>query len=70
MRARQHLYKWQRQRQERAARLKRVEKLRSEIARTNWLIGRLDPQEEHKQIKRLRTQLRTLEQRARYINIE
>jgi hypothetical protein len=70
MRARRHPYKWQRQRQERAARLKRVEQIRKEIARTNWLIGRLDPQKEHVQIRRLRAQLRTLEQRARYINVD
>jgi hypothetical protein len=70
MRTRQHPYKWQRQRQERAARLKRVEQIRKEIARTNWLIGRLDPQTEHATIRRLRTQLRTLEQRARYINVD
>jgi hypothetical protein len=70
MRTRRHPYKWQRQRQERAARLKRVEQIRKEIARTNWLIGRLDPKTEHATIRRLRTQLRTLEQRARYINVD
>jgi hypothetical protein len=70
MRTRRHPYKWQRQRQERAARLKRVEQIRKEIVRTNWLIGRLDPQTEHAQIRRLRSQLRTLEQRARYINVD
>lgn len=70
MRTRKHPYKFQRQRQERAQRLERVKNIKAEIARVQWKIGRLHPQDDHKQVRQLTAQLRTLEQRVRYINVE
>jgi len=70
MRKRQHLYKWQRQRQEFAARKERVKRLRDEVERAHSRIGRLDPESHHKEIKQLTARIRTLEQQIRYINID
>lgn len=70
MRTRRREYKWQRQRREAEERRERVKRLKEELARTHSLIGRIDPQESHRELLRLRQHLRTLEQRIRYINVE
>jgi len=63
-------YKWQRRRREERLRRKRVDGLRAEIARTHFVIARLDPQGDHKAISVARKRLSTLQQRLRYINID
>ena len=70
MRHRKTLYKWQRQRKEMEARRERVKRLRAEVARTHWMIGRMDEQGHHKEIKRMTARIRTLEQQIRYICID
>ena len=68
MRNRTIVDKWKRRRQRAAERQERIKKLKAEIARTHFSIGRLDPQTEHKQIVALTRTLRNLEQRLRYIS--
>jgi len=70
MRHQRRPYKWQRQRAEAKARLERVKRLKAEVARCHSLIGRIDPQDSHKEINKLRGRIRTLEQQIRYINCD
>jgi hypothetical protein len=70
MRTRKHLHKWQRQRLEHKQRCERVQQLRAEVDRLNWIIGRLDPQEHHRDVIKFTARIRTLEQRIRYINAD
>lgn len=69
MRDRKHLHKWQQQRKQEQARRERVKRLQAELAATHSLIGRLNPHDDHKQIRSLRTRTRTLEQQLRYISL-
>ena len=59
-----------RRRQEYKDRLARVRRLRAEIARLNFLIGRIDPQDNHRDVARLTARIRTLQQQIRYINCD
>jgi hypothetical protein len=66
---RKHPYKWQRQRKAELARRARIKRLQAELAAKHSLIGRLHPQDNHKEIRSLRARIRTLEQQIRYISV-
>jgi len=67
MRKRKTLYKWQRARKQEAQRRERVKRLKAELQRVHWLIGRLGPQTSHSEVSRLRKRVSTIEQQLRYI---